>query len=94
MSLDNYPLTQFRKDLISVYTTAGVRNERVVLLLTDKQLLHESFLTCMYEFVKGFAISALFSKEEQAKIINGVRGDLTQSGSVFSKENAWSFFLK
>lgn len=94
MSLENYSVLQFRRDLISIYTTAGVRNEKVVLLVTDKQLFHESFLTCVYEFVKGYAISALFSKEEQAKIINGVRGDLTQSGSAFSKETAWDFFLK
>ena len=94
MSPDSYSTPHFRRDLISVYTTAGVRNERLVLLLTDKQLFHESFLTCVYEFVKGHAISALFSKEEQARIINGVRGDLTQSGSTFSKEKAWNFFLK
>lgn len=94
MSPVNYSIPQFRKDLIIIYTTAGMKNERMVLLLSDKQLFHESFLTCAYEFVKGHAIAALFSKEEQAKIINGVRGDLTQSGSAFSKENAWNFFLK
>ena len=94
LSLVSYSVPQFRKDLIAASTTAGVRNERIVLLLTDKLIFHESFLTCVYEFVKGSAISALFSKEEQAKIINGVRGDLTQSGIPFSKETAWSFFLK
>lgn len=93
-SLEKSSILQFRRDLISIFTNVGVRNERVLLLLTDKQLFHESFLACVYEFVKGFAISALFSKEEQAKIINGVRGDLTQAGCVFSKESAWSFFLK
>ena len=94
MSPVSYSTPQFRRDLILIYTTAGVRNEKIVLLLTDKELFQESFLTCVYEFVKGSAISALFSKEEQAKIINGVRGDLTQSGSSFSSENAWTFFLK
>ena len=94
MSPVNYSIPQFRRDLIAIYTTAGVRNEKIVLLLTDKELFQESFLTCVYEFVKGLAISALFSKEEQAKIINGVRGDLTQSGSTFSSKAAWSFFLK
>ena len=90
----NYSIPQFRRDLIAIYTTAGVRNEKIVLLLTDKEVFHEDFLTCVYEFVKGSAISALFSKEEQAKIINGVRGDLTQSGSAFSSKIAWNFFLK
>lgn len=94
MSPVKYAIPQFRKDLVAISTTAGVRNERLVLLLTDKQIFNESFLTCVYEFVKGSAISALFSKEEQAKIVNGVRGDMTQSGIVFSVESAWSFFLR
>lgn len=94
MSPVNYLIPQFRRDLISIYTTAGLKNEKTVLLLTDKQLLHESFLTCVYEFVKDCAISALFSKEEQDKIVNGVRGDLTQLGVAFSSENAWNFFLQ
>ena len=94
MSAVKYSIPQFRRDLIAISTTAGVRNERLVLLLTDKQIFNESFLTCIYEFVKGSAISALFSKEEQAKIINGVRGDMTQSGITFSAESAWSFFLR
>ena len=89
-----YSVPQFRRDLITICTTSGTRNERIVLLLTDKQLFDQSLLTCVYEIVKGYAISALFSKEEQAKIINGVRGDLTQSGLAFSQENAWDFFLK
>ncbi len=79
---------------MTVYTMAGMRNEKMVLLLTDKELLHESFLICVYEFVKGYAISALFSKEDQAKIVNGVRGDMTQMGLAFSKQKAWGFFLK
>lgn len=94
MSPCSYLIPQFRKDLITIYTTAGVRNERLVLLLTDKQLLHEEFLTCVYEVVKGCGISTLFSKEEQGRIVNGVRGDLTHSGTVFSRESAWNFFLQ
>ena len=94
MSHQNYSISQFRKDLITIYTTCGVKNNRLVLLLTDKQLVQEPFLTCIYEFVKGSAISSLFSKEEQARIVNGVRGDLTQLGLTFSKEAVWNFFLK
>lgn len=94
MSPSSYDIPQFRKDLIAICTTAGVKNEKLVLLLTEKEILHESFLTSVYEFVKDCAISALFTKEERAKIISGVRGDLTQLGVVFSKDNAWNFFLK
>lgn len=94
MSLDSYSIKQLRKDLLTIYTTAGVRNEKVVVLLTDKEILDESFLTCVYEFIKGGAISPLFSKEEQAKIVNAVRSDMTQAGIPFTRQSGWNFFIK
>lgn len=94
MSSHSYDVTQLRKNLISIYTTAGVKNEKLLLLLTDKEILHESFMTCVYEFVKGGAISALFSNEEKSRIVNAVRSDVTHAGLEFNREVAWNFFLK
>ena len=94
MSTHSYGIPQLRKNFISIYTTAGVKNEKLLLLLTDKEILNESFLSCVYEFVKGGAISALFSPEEVSRIVNAVRSDVTQAGLEFSKTVAWNFFLK
>lgn len=89
-----YTLSQFQSNLVSIYTTAGLKNEKFLLLLTERELYLESFFSLVYNLVKECAITALFSKEEQAKIVNGIRGDLTHSGVAFTKETAWKFFLE
>lgn len=94
ISPTTYTAKQLRKDLLTIYTMAGVKNEKTVVLLTDKEILDESFLTCVYEFVRGGAISPLFSKEEQAKIVNAVRSDMTQAGIAFTCEAGWKFFIE
>ena len=94
LSLATYSVKQLRKDLLTIFTTAGVKNEKMVVLLTDKEILDESFLTCVYEFVKGGAISPLFSKEEQGKIVNAVRSDMTQAGVPFTRQAGWEFFIR
>ena len=94
MSISTYSLKQLRRDLLTVYTTAGVKNEKMVVLLTDKEILDESFLTCVYEFVKGGAITPLFSKEEQARVVNAVRSDMTQMGVAFTRQTGWEFFIR
>ena len=94
MSLGSYSIKQMRRDLLTIYTLAGVKNEKMVILLTDKEILDESFLTCVYEFIKGGAISPLFSKEEQAKIVNAVRSDMTQAGVAFTRQSGWQFFIR
>ena len=94
MSLGSYSIKQMRRDLLTIYTIAGVKNEKMVILLTDKEILDESFLTCVYEFIKGGAISPLFSKEEQAKIVNAVRSDMNQAGVAFTRQSGWQFFIR
>ncbi len=90
----SYQLENLRKNLVHIYTTAGVKNEKTVLLFTEEELLHEGFLTFVYQFVKGGAISPMFSKEEESRIVTAVRSDLAQSGLAFTVETAWSFFLR
>ena len=89
-----FSLSQFLSRLATVCTTADVSNERVLLLLTDKDLAHESWLSSVYRMVKDCAISSLFSKEDRVMIVNGVRGDLAVEGQSYSENRAWEFFLR
>ncbi|KAL5499629.1 hypothetical protein EMCRGX_G011081 [Ephydatia muelleri] len=84
---------EFRDSLLSIYTTAGLKNEKAVLFINTAELTDELFLVCVYEFVKDNGISAFFSDESQSKIISAIRSDLTQAGLQFDKDTAWSFFL-
>ena len=94
ISPHTYTLESLRKDLVHTYTIAGVKNERMVLLLSEQELLNEDFLTYVYQFVRGVAISPMFSREEQSRIVTAVRSDLAQNGLTFTMETAWNFFLR
>jgi len=94
ISQHSYKLEQFRHALVHLFTIAGVKNEKMVLLLSEAELVHEEFLALVYQFVKGCAISFMFSKEEQSRVVTAVRSDLAQTGTPFSPEAAWNFFIR
>ncbi|XP_033641711.1 dynein beta chain, flagellar outer arm-like [Asterias rubens] len=89
-----YKLDQFKADLVAAYTKAGVKGEKILLLLTDEELLNEDFLVYVGEFVVTGAITHLFSAEEQTSIINSIRTEVTAAGLTYTRETAWDFFLK
>lgn len=92
--LPTYQPEDLLRDLVHFFTIAGVKNEKILLLLTEKELVDESFLSYIHQFVKGGVISAMFSKEERSRIVTAIRSDLAQSGAAFTPETAWNFFLR
>ena len=70
------------------------QGEKILLLLTDEELLNEDFLVYVGEFVVTGAITHLFSAEEQTSIINSIRTEVTAAGLTYTRETAWDFFLK
>ncbi|XP_071959570.1 uncharacterized protein [Antedon mediterranea] len=93
-STKSYKLSQFKADLVTAYTRAGVKGEKVLLLLTEEELLDEDFLVYIGEFVVTGAITHLFTSEEQTSIINSIRTDVTAAGLTYTRDTAWDFFLK
>ena len=71
-----------------------MQNDKVLFYLNGTELLHESLLTCVYQFVKDNGISPLFSPEQRSQITSAVRADMAQSGLKFDKESAWDFFTR
>ena len=69
------------------------QDEQLLLLVDSSELAEPSFLTPLYQLVKGCSVSPRFSPEQRARIINGVRPDLTRAGLPFSGEAAWDFFI-
>uniref|UniRef100_A0A1X7UKN4 Uncharacterized protein n=1 Tax=Amphimedon queenslandica TaxID=400682 RepID=A0A1X7UKN4_AMPQE len=83
----------FRAALKSIYTNAGVKNERVVIFLDDQELLHPSCISLVYEFVKDCSINMDFNPEERSRIVNSLRSEVTRNGSEYSEQKAWIFFI-
>ena len=75
-------------------TTYYPQNQRLLLLVTCVEMLHESFLGLLHEAVCHSHITHLFPCEERTRIINAVRSDVTRAGLAFNCTTAWDFFLQ
>ncbi|VCW66676.1 unnamed protein product, partial [Gulo gulo] len=64
-----------------------------VFLLTDAQVLDESFLVLINDLLASGEIPDLFSDEDVDNIISGIRNEVRGLGMVDSRENCWKFFL-
>ena len=59
-----YGISDLKEDLKSMYVTAGLREEGVVLLLTDSQITDERFLIYINDLLASGNIPDLYTPEE------------------------------
>ncbi|KAM7121693.1 dynein axonemal heavy chain 11 [Molossus nigricans] len=90
---EGFGIQELRVDLANLYIRAGARNMPTVFLLTDAQVLDESFLVLINDLLASGDIPDLFSDEDVDKIISGIRNEVHVLGMVDSRENCWQFFL-
>ncbi|XP_035866411.1 dynein heavy chain 11, axonemal isoform X1 [Phyllostomus discolor] len=90
-----FGIQELRGDLANLYIRAGAKNMPTVFLLTDAQVLDESFLVLINDLLASGAgdIPDLLSDEDVDKIISGIRNEVRALGMVDSRENCWQFFL-
>lgn len=89
-----YSLESFKNDLVDFYTRAGVRGEKLVLVLNQHDIVDEDMIVLVCELVVHGEMSHLFSPEHVTTIINSVRTDVTQAGLTYTHQVAWQHFLK
>ncbi|KAK1334847.1 hypothetical protein QTO34_004418 [Cnephaeus nilssonii] len=88
-----FGVQELRVDLANLFIRTGAKNMPTVFLLTDAQVLDESFLVLINDLLASGDIPDLFSDEDVDKIISGIRGEVRGLGMVDSRENCWQFFL-
>ncbi|XP_060488660.2 dynein axonemal heavy chain 11 [Panthera onca] len=88
-----FGIQELRVDLANLYIRTGAKNMPTVFLLTDAQVLDESFLVLINDLLASGEIPDLFSDEDVDNIISGVRNEVRGLGMVDSRENCWKFFL-
>ncbi|XP_032448314.1 dynein heavy chain 11, axonemal isoform X1 [Lynx canadensis] len=97
-----FGIQELRVDLANLYIRTGAKNMPTVFLLTDAQVLDESFLVLINDLLASVTlltplgageIPDLFSDEDVDNIISGVRNEVRGLGMVDSRENCWKFFL-
>ncbi|EPQ11489.1 Dynein heavy chain 11, axonemal [Myotis brandtii] len=88
-----FGVQELRVDLANLFIRTGAKNMPTVFLLTDAQVLDESFLVLINDLLASGDIPDLFSDEDVDKIISGIRSEVRGLGMVDSRENCWQFFL-
>jgi dynein heavy chain len=88
-----YGLTELKNDLQSMFYKAGVKDERVLFLLTDSQIPKEKFLVYINDLLSCGDVADLYTGEEKDVVRNAVRGACKTEGISDSPENLWNFFI-
>ena len=66
----------------------------MIVLLDDLELTSSKYFSSVYQFVKDCSITVQFTSEERSRVVNALRSEVTQTGSEYSEQIAWNFFLK
>uniref|UniRef100_A0A3Q3ETL8 Dynein axonemal heavy chain 11 n=1 Tax=Labrus bergylta TaxID=56723 RepID=A0A3Q3ETL8_9LABR len=87
-----YSIKDLKMDLAGLFVKTGLKNQRVVLLLTDAHIPDERFLVIINDMLASGEIPELFSEEELEGIVSGVRAEVRALGLLDNRENCWRFF--
>ncbi|XP_052869496.1 dynein axonemal heavy chain 6 [Anopheles cruzii] len=85
----------FREDLRRIYWIAGVLNKATVFLITDTQIVHESFMEDINNILNSGEVPNLFEGDEYEKIILNARQPCIESGYPNqTRDGIFEFFTK
>jgi dynein heavy chain len=73
-----YGAAEFKADLVQLYTRTGVKSVPTVFLMTDGQIVAETFLVYLNDLLSSGYIPDLFTQEEKDTICNSLRNEVKQ----------------
>lgn len=88
-----YGVNEFKADLLSLYTKAGVKGTPVVFLMTDNQIVKEKFLVYINDLLSTGYIADLCTQEDKDNFCNAVRNEVKAAGLLDTPDNCWDFFI-
>lgn len=89
----NSSVEDLKEELRSIYMSAGVRGNPIVLLMTDSQIINEQFLVYINGIITSGWIPDLFSKEEIDNIIGSVANQAKSASVPDTPEARINFFV-
>lgn len=90
----NYALSDFREDLKKVYKLAGVQGANTVFLLTDSDIVHESFLEDINCILNSGEVPDLFDNEEMDGILMDLKTPASEANITDTRVALSAFFIK
>ncbi|KAM4735000.1 dynein axonemal heavy chain 11 [Anableps anableps] len=88
----DYSIQDLKMDLAGLLLKAGVKNQRVTLLLTDAQIPDDQFLVIVNNMLASGESPEIFCEEEIEHIVSSVRREVRSLGLLDDRENCWRFF--
>ena len=89
----NYGINDLKTDLQGMYMKAGVKNLPITWLLTDTQIVDDTWLVYVNDLLSSGNIADLFSTEDKDTIINSVRNEARQRGVADTREAMYEYFI-
>ncbi|XP_055373642.1 dynein beta chain, ciliary isoform X2 [Condylostylus longicornis] len=89
-----YTILDMKNELANLYTKVGLKNVASVFLISDAQIPDESILMLVNDMLASGEIPELFTDDQFETIINGIRNEVKQNGTLDTKDNCWKFFIE
>lgn len=77
-----YGIPELKNDLSALCLKAGLKKLPTVLLVTDAQLVDETLLGPIHDFLAAGEIPGLFSEDEIDNIVTSVRNEVSVRGNL------------
>eukprot|EP00033_Pygsuia_biforma_P005625 GCRY01006214.1.p1 GENE.GCRY01006214.1~~GCRY01006214.1.p1 ORF type:complete len:1920 (-),score=585.98 GCRY01006214.1:315-5459(-) len=90
----HYRHSEFREDLKTLYLQTGVEKKPTVFLITDKQIVEESFLEDLNNVLSSGEITNLFAADELQQIRDDIRLEAKTAGVSESADSLYRFFIE
>lgn len=88
-----YGLVDLKLDIANLYIKAGQKNIGLIFLITDAQVVDETFMIVINDILASGEIQGLFSDEQIEDIISSMRNEVKTLGIQDTRENCWKFFI-
>ena len=88
-----YSVNDFKADLQNMYNKAGLKQEGVLFLLTDSQIINEKFMVYINDLLSSGNIPDLFSRDEKEQIINSLTNKAKGAGYSAEPSSVWAYFI-
>ncbi|XP_039966059.1 dynein beta chain, ciliary [Bactrocera tryoni] len=88
-----FGLQNLKEEFATLYMKVGLKNVASVFLMSDAQIPEESLLMLINDLLASGEIPELFNEDQLDTIVNGIRNEVKQTGTLDTKENCWRFFI-
>ncbi|XP_025155769.1 dynein heavy chain 2, axonemal [Harpegnathos saltator] len=89
-----YRVPEFREDLKTLYSIAGVENKPTSFLFNDTQAVEEQFLEIVNNMLSTGEVANLYKSEEMEDIKKRLTKEVTKAGKVPTTETVHSFLME